>query len=702
MGLFNKRPYGHFTYWWKRYTVFAALTLFFFSYSSAQTTLAPGDVAIVGFNTSGGPATDNFAFILLTDVEAGTIIYFTDCGVLSTQCLRFTEGIVSWTAPAGGCLAGTMVQMYTNAVIIEGPGTAAIISGTFSLNVSGDQLIVFQHADAGDLASAPICPDQFLFALTNNNIWQTEATDSHTSTLPDQLNIIPAVSVAIPVEDGVFNNNASFTCSVFTGSAAEILAAIVDPASWLGNETEIVPLPECVFTIGDFFVVYITYNQVQLSWAQLEENIEMIVVFDDVEITEEPALSSYTQGDPFGTNGTVAFVAVFEGDTSVVITGLIEGTTYYFKAFAHNTTDPGTWFLPGKESLPYSITAYVQEPTEPTVALQAATNATIDFSWTNYIGTPQADWWDGGVAIIARETNAVSMTRSKMNALTKSTSDLVVNEVVDAVNGDFVAAIVTGGGTTASAALNPCKTYHFRIFHNDGSAANHDKWSDGVAFGPVSTLCPEIKVEGNNVEIINGDITPVVTDHTEYGEVLTGTTLARTFKIKNTGTGTLTLSGDPTVTNSGDAVFSLTGSLGTTTLGPLAETTFAVTFAPVDACDGVLYSATVSLGSDDSNENPYTFDIQGTCVAGCFTITPESGTPGTVVTITGDGFDDAPLTTVEFDGVSATVTYVSPTEITAIIPLGVSGIIDASSSSIISPNSCNSFEVITASGTCEH
>jgi hypothetical protein len=47
----------------------------FSSYS--QTTLSVGDIAFIGMNLDG---IDDYAFILLKDVDANTTIYFSDCG----------------------------------------------------------------------------------------------------------------------------------------------------------------------------------------------------------------------------------------------------------------------------------------------------------------------------------------------------------------------------------------------------------------------------------------------------------------------------------------------------------------------------------------------------------------------------------------------------------------------------------------------
>ena len=75
--------------------------------------------------------------------------------------------------------------------------------------------------------------------------------------------------------------------------------------------------------------------------------------------------------------------------------------------------------------------------------------------------------------------------------------------------------------------------------------------SNWVAPGAVTSgvscsayLDPEINVKGNNTTITDGDATPSLADHTDFGNATTGGgNLVRTFTIENTGTGNLTVSG---------------------------------------------------------------------------------------------------------------------------------------------------------------
>jgi hypothetical protein len=87
----------------------------------------------------------------------------------------------------------------------------------------------------------------------------------------------------------------------------------------------------------------------------------------------------------------------------------------------------------------------------------------------------------------------------------------------------------------------------------------------------------------------------------------TSGTVVRTFTIQNTGNATLNLSA-PTLSGANASDFAIS-SAPAGSVAANGSTTFQITFDPSAA--GVR-TATVSIGNDDSDEDPYTFAIQGT------------------------------------------------------------------------------------------
>lgn len=125
---------------------------------------------------------------------------------------------------------------------------------------------------------------------------------------------------------------------------------------------------------------------------------------------------------------------------------------------------------------------------------------------------------------------------------------------------------------------------------------------------------PEINLQGNAISIVDGDITPSLTDFTDFDKASTdGGTVVRTFTIQNTGTSTLNVTAITfTGTHASDFTFN-TGSLSLpASIAVSASATFTVTFDPTAL--GVR-NATIHIANNDCNESDYDFAIKGTGIA---------------------------------------------------------------------------------------
>lgn len=130
--------------------------------------------------------------------------------------------------------------------------------------------------------------------------------------------------------------------------------------------------------------------------------------------------------------------------------------------------------------------------------------------------------------------------------------------------------------------------------------------------GEPPAQVPEIGVLGSNGNAIaDGSTTLSQPLGTDFGEILWngGAPVSQSFTITNSGAATLTLSGSPvTVLGAHSADFTVTQPVSTTI--PAGN---AVTFSI--ACDpSALGNRTgvVSIASNDSDENPYTFSVRAT------------------------------------------------------------------------------------------
>ncbi len=154
--------------------------------------------------------------------------------------------------------------------------------------------------------------------------------------------------------------------------------------------------------------------------------------------------------------------------------------------------------------------------------------------------------------------------------------------------------------------------------------------SNGVSITePCGIPDQEIQLTGNDIEIIDGDTTPDLTDGSDLGAVeQSSDAISQQFSINNLGTFSLQLTGDPLVelVDNNNNQFSIT-QLPNATIGGNGSSGFEVTFTP-----GVVVgvdTATVIIASNDTDENPYEFTVQ----AEVLPATPEISVTGNGITI---------------------------------------------------------------------
>ena len=128
----------------------------------AQTTLAPGDLAVIGFSSDDDgddtaaptPEDDEFALLALVDIEAGTPISITDKGVAADGTLQASgesvRGFVTKEAISAGDVfiltRSRTAQTFPSAFGAPESGGSSF---GFGLSTSGDQIIVFQENGDG-------------------------------------------------------------------------------------------------------------------------------------------------------------------------------------------------------------------------------------------------------------------------------------------------------------------------------------------------------------------------------------------------------------------------------------------------------------------------------------------------------------------------------------------------------------------------
>ncbi len=176
----------------------------------------------------------------------------------------------------------------------------------------------------------------------------------------------------------------------------------------------------------------------------------------------------------------------------------------------------------------------------------------------------------------------------------------------------------TSGGYNQSADAGPAtaytvtglvegRTYHFAVTAYD-LAGNASGYSNEVSYAVPGV--PDIGVRSGGVEIIAGDASPSAADGTDFGLAQLGGRVLRAFTIVNAGTARLCLTGAAPVTVSGASAADYSVVLQPqAAVEPGGSVVFEVAFTT--AAEG-LRQAEISVASDDPDENPYRFAVQGT------------------------------------------------------------------------------------------
>ena len=258
----------------------------------AQTILQPGDLAVIGYNFKDP---DQFSFILLNDLDPGTVIYITDCGYdNASAAFREGEGYLTYTVPVGGQKAGSVITYPDDAGFVKHG-----VSGFFGLSVDGDQLIFFQGT---------FLTPTFIYALSVNDQpgWQTGSIDNNTSSLP------PGLTDGVTALKQSKMVNSKLDCTGVALDKALFLTQITDEAKWIRSNTTRVTLPD------------ITCNYTVLA-------LKPHVTYVDIPAFQNTILhSGYLQIDVYDITGTYYFTAISFAEASDKI---IREKLYIFKVY---------------------------------------------------------------------------------------------------------------------------------------------------------------------------------------------------------------------------------------------------------------------------------------------------------------------------------------------------------------------------------
>ena len=226
------------------------------------------DIVLTGFQTG---ANDQLSFVATTDIPPGTTIYFRDDEWNGTGFVDTNEGTLSYTTPATGLAAGTVVVLTVGTATASDGGAVTMADATLDLSTNGD----FVYAYYGTAWNAPT----EILSVLANTISLSAAEDPTGDPLAPNVAVISLPSTLINFDNVQYNGprtNATLTDFVnianWTGANTPITlntTAFTFPCATISNLTTSVTA-SCS---GDAIQVCVT--------ADLSNNLAANVLFAD-------------------------------------------------------------------------------------------------------------------------------------------------------------------------------------------------------------------------------------------------------------------------------------------------------------------------------------------------------------------------------------------------------------------------------------
>ncbi|MBC7901946.1 MAG: choice-of-anchor I family protein [Gemmatimonadaceae bacterium] len=194
-----------------------------FTTIATQSVLSAGDILFVAYQMNSIPNNDRFAFVTFVNILGGTKINFTDAKYTVNTPAQCPGGF-TWTAPAAGLPAGSVVTIFNDALTAD----AGTLTGSgFGLSANGDQIIAYTGVNTSP---------NFLTAFSSN-AWVAGNTScsGSISSLPAGLaEGVSSVNLSTTTGNVAGNTANAFYSGSMNGSTAFLKTQITNPANWTG------------------------------------------------------------------------------------------------------------------------------------------------------------------------------------------------------------------------------------------------------------------------------------------------------------------------------------------------------------------------------------------------------------------------------------------------------------------------------------
>ena len=170
--------------------------------------------------------------------------------------------------------------------------------------------------------------------------------------------------------------------------------------------------------------------------------------------------------------------------------------------------------------------------------------------------------------------------------------------------------IPASGTSTFDVTFNPSvtgvQTVEISITSSDGDESPYTFNIQGEGTAPA--LQPDIELVGNGTIIVDGQTAISIVDDTDFGQTQLNIAVVHQFTINNTGTSDLFISLPPDINDLGSGTSGFSTTSPSFQVPSSGSTTFDVTFNP--SVVGI-QTVEISITSNDPDESPFTYNIQG-------------------------------------------------------------------------------------------
>jgi hypothetical protein len=283
--------------------------------------------------------------------------------------------------------------------------------------------------------------------------------------------------------------------------------------------------------------------------------------------TERGFIYSTTDATPTIAEGaTKVAIGSGAGSFSQTISGLSGAQLYYYNAYATNTL--GTVY--GTASSFTTLTPTYLTATTIDATIVTINSATLNGTVNANGNTTNCYFQYGTTTSYGTQVNASPATASGTSASTETAS-------------------LTG--------LLSSTPYHFRMAAYN--ATEGWKYGDDKMFTTLTPV-PEMDLKQSSTALADGG-------SYDFGSKLLSSNTDIVFTIQNTGTSALTLTTPITISGTNADQFSIQ-TQPTSPVTAAASTAFTIRFSPTSTGSK---TATISIGNNDSNENPYDMTMAG-------------------------------------------------------------------------------------------